>query len=569
MADGPNKGALPVRPYRPEISFKLIDETYPLAIDYKDFVALDQFKNDKGTTTRLFSAGTVIEYWLEAADCTDAPSPTGNIGKSTVYKITLTPAQNPKQQEAKRNNAQAQQKKHQAKQDGDLANQNKDRTQKQSFGSGPKDPQDQLATAEKDKKEAEEKIKKALDDKEKQDKKGGAKGADQKNSAAKEGPGNSPDAQQPEQKNQPSMSPEDAGDKKNQGNGDSSAGDAKDGGDQAKQPEPASKGDRKDGPKDAQDGAKDAGPMAKDEPASGAKDSGPTGMNTPTPAQPKEQPMEDGAPMPTAKDSRGEPQTQGHAKGLEQNGPDLPNKNAQATPPPNGQAKAAPMDNTGGTSKDGPAEEAKQPGLARGDDTKTKSKESTWDDIVKQIEQLSNRDGAAKEAEAALKAIEKGSDDPRKREIAKEALDKNRRDPKPGLEEKKGPNRFGSGGQTQGISDDVKATIANREFASRVNQMQLDDWKKQMTPDLLKKAGMTEADWQRYLKSAQAHDALVRQLNAKLMQKALKELRGGVNPNPGVRVVENIGASTGPLDASQAPPPPELLDAQRRLNTRP
>ena len=115
--------------------------------------------------------------------------------------------------------------------------------------------------------------------------------------------------------------------------------------------------------------------------------------------------------------------------------------------------------------------------------------------------------------------------------------------------------------------EDLKAAAANREFLRRIGQMQLDDWKKRMTPDLLKKAGLSDADWQRYLKLAQDHDAAVRRLNAKLLQDALKkELRGGANPNAGLREVENSGVSGTPLDGNRGAPPPELRDPLRRLN---
>jgi len=160
----------------------------------------------------------------------------------------------------------------------------------------------------------------------------------------------------------------------------------------------------------------------------------------------------------------------------------------------------------------------------------------------------------------------KNSDDSRKRDIAKEALEKNGRDPATGKEKKKGPNTFGSGTKSPGIGDEVKAAAANREFASRIGQMQLDDWKKRMTPGLLKKAGLSEADWQRYVNNLQSYDALVRQLNAKLIRDALKkELRGGTNPNAGIREVEVTGTSGDPLDSGRAPPPPELREPMNRL----
>src|SRR5205085_950325 len=126
-------------------------------------------------------------------------------------------------------------------------------------------------------------------------------------------------------------------------------------------------------------------------------------------------------------------------------------------------------------------------------------------------------------------------------------------------DEKKAPKPGGSVGKSPGIGDDVRTAAVNREFAARIGQMQLDDWKKRLTPELLKKAGLSDADWQRYLKLAQDHDAAVRRLNAKLLQDALKkELRGGANPNAGLREVENTGVGGAPIDGIRGAPPPEL-----------
>ena len=54
---------------------------------------------------------------------------------------------------------------------------------------------------------------------------------------------------------------------------------------------------------------------------------------------------------------------------------------------------------------------------------------------------------------------------------------------------------------------------------------------------------------------------------SKALQDALKkELRGGANPNAGLREVENSGVSGTPLDGNRGAPPPELRDPLRRLN---
>jgi hypothetical protein len=560
------------RVFRPDISLKFDDGTYPGEVEYMDVLALDQLKNDKSVIIRP-APGSVIEYWLEAVDCTDFPNPAGNIGKSPVYKVTLLPAtKDIKQQANQRKAAQARQKNFEKQQDDKRSKENKERSQNSNGGAGDQEPQKQLDALKNEKKDAGQKISDAIKQEDEMKDRGDAKGPEQNQSAAKDGPPNSSDDPQPQPKESPSTQPEDTGNSKDQGNG--QAGASKDAGPQKEKKEPASKGERKDGPKESPSTAKDDGGMGKQESAGGTKDGGPMGMDTPMPQPAKEPSPDDGGPMPLAKGASSEPQTQGNAKGIDQNGPDVQTKDLQTgTNPaqlPDAAAKTGAMNDSAGTSKGEPnqatPDPAKDAGIARGDDAKANQKRPSWDDIAKLIEQLPNHDDSGDEAGKGLADMVKNSDDSRKRDIAKEALEKNGRDPATGKEKKKGPNTFGSGTKSPGIGDEVKAAAANREFASRIGQMQLDDWKKRMTPELLKKAGLSEAEWQRYVKNMQSYDALVRQLNAKLIKDALKkELRGGTNPSAGIREVAGTKTSGDPLDAGRAPPPPELRDAMNRF----
>jgi hypothetical protein len=571
---GPEK--LAPRVFRPDISFKFDDGAYPGEVQYMDVVALDELKNDRGVIIRP-APGSVIEYWLEAVDCTDFPNPAGNVGKSPVYKVTLKPATKDLNRQAILNKeAQSRQKNFEKQQDDKRSKENKDRSQNPKGGTADQDPQKQLDAVKNETKDPQKKFSDALKQEDEMKERGDAKGPEQDQSAAKAGPPNSPDDPQPKPKDSPSTPPGDTGNGKDQGSG--QAGEPKDGGSQKEKKEPASKGDRKDGPKETPSTTKDDGGMGMPGPAGGTKDGGPTGMDSPMPQPAKEPGPDDGAPMPLAKGASSEPQTQGYVKGIEQNGPDVPKKDIPAgmnpTQPPDAATKTGAMNDSAGTSKgesnQGTPDPAQQPGVVRGDEKKATTKEPTWDDIAKLIEELPDHGAVGEKAAKDLKEIEKTAADPRKRDIAKEALEKNGRDSTTGKEKKKGPNTFGSGGTSAGIADEVKAAAANREFASRIGQMQLDDWKKRATPDLLKKAGLSEAEWQRYVKNMQSYDALVRQLNAKLVKDALKkELRGGTNPNAGIREVEGTGPSGDPLDAGRAPPPPELRDAVRRFYNRP
>jgi hypothetical protein len=189
-------------------------------------------------------------------------------------------------------------------------------------------------------------------------------------------------------------------------------------------------------------------------------------------------------------------------------------------------------------------------------------------DLHEQLTSKDTSDDAANDAARKFADIARNSVDAAKRDLAREILGKNGRDPKTG-DKKKGPNPFGSGGPKSGeLPADVKLAVANREFAAKIGQMQLDDWKKRLTPDLLRRAGLSEADWQRYVKNMQSYDALVRQLNAEQIRAAHKRGQGGALPNAGARQVEGGGTSSDTLDGGRVLPPPELIDPHRRFAER-
>ena len=56
---GSSKPNLQPKLYRPDKSFQFADGSYPDAIDYKDFLALDELKDDKGLSQRYTFAGGV------------------------------------------------------------------------------------------------------------------------------------------------------------------------------------------------------------------------------------------------------------------------------------------------------------------------------------------------------------------------------------------------------------------------------------------------------------------------------------------------------------------------------
>ncbi|HZZ81255.1 MAG TPA: hypothetical protein VFE62_22315, partial [Gemmataceae bacterium] len=517
VVDGPDK-ALKLSPlaFRDGKSLQFDDGTYPLEVPYQAVVLLNQLKFDKGI--HLLPPGTVLEYWLEATDSADYPQATGNVGRSQPFKVTLLPkSKEPVAEEKSRNDALAKQKQF----DDEQQNQKK----KSSGGSGGTNPQQSLNQIEKEQQAANKKLNDAMKDKKDNQQPGQAKGAEQKQQPGqkKDDPQNGGQSSQPQPKPSPMSQQKDAGGNKDQGGGKGQQGESRDNGEPKK--DDASKGDKKDGDgKGASSPGKDGGGMDKQESAGGARDGGPmgappqaakdnaSGADAPTPSVKNQDPPKDGnAP-------------QGNAKGSEPNRPPGSSKDPQtAANPPQGKNKGgmAPGPNSG-EAKQGPPAQA-NPGQARNDPGKGEPKGSSWDEVLKQLPNLPRDDKAGDASGMKLADIAKGTGDERKRDIIVAMLTKSGRDPKTGKKQKM-PSAFGTGGKTFGISDDIKTTAANREFAARIGQMQLDDWKSRLTPDLLKKAGMTEADWQRYVKNQQNYDALVRQLNARAARQALKEL---------------------------------------------
>jgi hypothetical protein len=286
------------------------------------------------------------------------------------------------------------------------------------------------------------------------------------------------------------------------------------------------------------------------------------------PQPPKDQAS--GDPMPTVKQApKNAPlaKDKGDANGPEQDGPEANAKDAAQPPMPGVKGnKSNDPDSSDAQPKQMPPQQAKDAAQPRGNDA---DKGVEWDQLAKLVEKVGKKDENSDAAGKELADIAKNSDDPRKRDIAKDVLDKNNREPDTGKEKKKGPNLAGTNGVSKGISDDIKADAANREFTRRIGQMQLDDWKKRITPEVLKKAGMSQADFERFVKDLQAYDALVQKRNADLLRNQLQSLRGNSASGTGLRVVEGPEGSRNPLDRRSAPPPPELRDVQRRFTTNP
>ena len=77
---------LPPKPFRDRSFRRAADGSFPTSLEYKDSLPLSKLKDSLNRDV-VVKEGSVVEFWLEAADnCTE---PTANVGKSKVYRVTL------------------------------------------------------------------------------------------------------------------------------------------------------------------------------------------------------------------------------------------------------------------------------------------------------------------------------------------------------------------------------------------------------------------------------------------------------------------------------------------------
>jgi collagen type III alpha len=108
------------KPYRGGMSFlRKDDNSWPTVVEYKDFVKLPDLRLEKDQHWRA-TAGTIIEYWLEAEDnCAVPPGPNRGESKHKRLKVTA-PAVKPEEQKKIDNQtkkAAQEQKRHEQQQD--------------------------------------------------------------------------------------------------------------------------------------------------------------------------------------------------------------------------------------------------------------------------------------------------------------------------------------------------------------------------------------------------------------------------------------------------------------------
>ncbi|MCI0684655.1 MAG: hypothetical protein L0Y71_21370 [Gemmataceae bacterium] len=127
-------------------------------------------------------------------------------------------------------------------------------------------------------------------------------------------------------------------------------------------------------------------------------------------------------------------------------------------------------------------------------------------------------------------------------------------------------NTGGSGPGAENAPDHLKPTAADKDFADRLANLQLEEFKDRVTPETLKRAGVSDEAWERYLKSAEAYE----RLRAKLQNQPKSEpdklrAKPGQFVDTGPRAVSNPAATTNPASIGRALPPFELREAQRRF----
>ena len=130
----------------------------------------------------------------------------------------------------------------------------------------------------------------------------------------------------------------------------------------------------------------------------------------------------------------------------------------------------------------------------------------------------------------------------------------------------------GGGSRTGDITDSQEKSQpqpANAAFARRGGVLQLEDLKKKVTPDILKKLNWSDKDWKEFLEQARRYEA-AQQKQQPLTARDKLSSGSGVLPSTGPRQVRpGADARSDDLSAGRALPPPEFREAQNIFTSRP
>ena len=144
------------------------------------------------------------------------------------------------------------------------------------------------------------------------------------------------------------------------------------------------------------------------------------------------------------------------------------------------------------------------------------------------------------------------------------------KDPQLGKSEAKPGNRpgnFGPGGK--GITDDIKPQDPIAEFARSGGELQLDDLRKRVTPDMLKEMSWTDGDWKSFLQRTEKYNESIRR--DRKLATTNPNKKGGTSLLPSTRpepIEFNPSGVSDPLNTDRAQPPPEFREAVRQFTTK-
>jgi collagen type III alpha len=590
VSKGEERPQLRPKIYRPGKSFRFASGRYPDRLDYDDFVALDQVKTAAGAAFPL-AAGMELEYWLEAQDNCDYPNAGGNVGRSKKYKIIIgEPDKDVEKQQQERKQAEQEQKAQQKKQDQDLAQQEQKAGQQerqQQQAQSQQDPAHQKQR-EQQRKEFEKKaqdVAKALGQQEQQQ--GQEKKEEQastKGSSRGQGP-SPPQAGQRGAKQSPPSSQRTASQSKSQGQpkgrepgqakagqqgkeqtGNTNkaahqppqraqAGDAKDAGKQMTQAAQA-KGDGK-GKADQAGQAKAAAKQGGKEQA-GAQANATAKKGSPQAGAEQAQTKEGFRPQSVqTKHSEGPAQAKGQQQPQRSDRVQTSAPPGQTNEPPGLSRRKDRRDKLGGSPEKGsPQTASKQqgPGQAKADKGQEQSARGQ-----------TKSEGHQQTGQTPPGQAREQTEGQKQQDTAKGQGRSGKDDTAPKAQAKEGRWRQGTLGGSGGPENDARGSVADAEAARRAGELHLEELKKKLTPDVLKKLHWTEKDRDEFLKQA-------REYQQWLQQHSKEKLSGGrsILPSSGARPV---GPAANPaqdsLDSLHILPPPEFRDALRRFSSSP
>ena len=563
-------GDRPLRPqvYRDEKALKLPSGGNLPSLLYKDFINIASLQAEDGLAYKATS-GSYLDYWLEAEDACDFPKP--NLGKSKVFRLTFADRAPDEQAKKDKEKAEEDKKQNEQKQDEKLKKENQQREEQK------KNPQDQKNSDEKQQpgQQGEKAEGKESADKADGGNQGEGKGQeksknDEKGKGNPDNKGNDKDA-----KNDPMGNNEDFKDQEKRLNDALAKNNPDNSGKDDKNPMGKDPADKK-GDSKGNDNKDDAGkndakgldknmPKGNDPKGNDPKGNDPKG-NDPNGNDPKGNDPKGNDPKgndPKGNDPKGNDPKGNDPKGNDPKGNDPKGNDPKGNDPKGKTPDAKGMEEKGGAPKSGDNKQGQPMGKdnkgldkpMEGKDGKPNGKEGEG----------KGKEGMGKDGEGKGKEGEaKGKEGEGK---GKEGMGK---DGKPNGGDKPGP------GGTDDRKPNDAAGVANpnakteSEAASEENkrkavQLQLDNYKKRLSPDVLKDAKISPEDLQRFL------DEKKRRIEAELgvKEKDAAAQSTGKGPSLGGRRYESNG---GEKNDSKAPnlakPPAAYRDAYKEFTKK-